>query len=239
MHAEVRVGDRLEVSSPRNNFPLQEDAKGCLLIAGGIGITPLMAMVHELARRHVPFSMHYCTRSPLQTAFLAELRPLVESGIVQCHHDGGDASKGLELGALLKIQKPGTHLYCCGPVGMMKAVAAASAHWAPGSVHFEHFSREMSSSEPTEYPGRDFLVKLARSGATFAVPKGKSILQVLRENGLKCDSSCEAGLCGTCRTRYFEGTPDHHDLVLTSSEQAEYLMLCCARAKSSYIVLDL
>jgi ferredoxin-NADP reductase len=140
LHEEVRVGTLVAGSMPRNNFPLAADAERHLLIAGGIGITPIMAMIAELRRRHAEFHVHYCTRSPEETAFLDDLAVLAALGRVQFHHDGGDPANGLDITATLRDCRPGTHLYYCGPAGMMAAAAAASAHWPPGTVHFEFFA---------------------------------------------------------------------------------------------------
>jgi vanillate O-demethylase ferredoxin subunit len=125
---------------PRNNFPLVAGAERHLLIAGGIGITPIMAMIAELRRRRADFRVHYCTRSPDETAFLDDLAVPAALGRVQFHHDGGDPANGLDIAATLRECRPGTHLYYCGPAGMMAAAAAASAHWPPETVHCEFFA---------------------------------------------------------------------------------------------------
>jgi ferredoxin-NADP reductase len=140
LHEGARVGTLVAASVPRNNFPLVAEATRHLLIAGGIGITPIMAMITELRRRRSEFHVHYCTRSPEETAFLDDLAVLAALGRVQFHHDGGDPAKGLDIAATLREPRPGTHLYYCGPAGMMAAAAAASAHWPPGTVHFEFFA---------------------------------------------------------------------------------------------------
>jgi len=139
-HEHVSVGDFVEASLPRNNFPLAAEAEHHLLIAGGIGITPIMAMIVELRRRRADFRVHYCTRSPAETAFLDDLMILAAQSRVQFHHDGGDPAKGLDLVAILRAYQPGTHLYYCGPAGMMRAAEAAARHWPPGTVHCEYFA---------------------------------------------------------------------------------------------------
>ena len=140
VHEEIRVGDVVEGSIPRNNFPLAPEAERHLLIAGGIGITPIMAMIAELRHRRAEFRVHYCTRSPEETAFLDDLAVLAAQGCVQFHHDGGDPANGLDIAATLRECRAGTHLYYCGPAGMMAAAAAASAHWPSGTVHCEYFA---------------------------------------------------------------------------------------------------
>ena len=139
-HEVVRVGDVIEASLPRNNFPLAANALHYLLIAGGIGITPIMAMVAILRRRRADFLLHYCTRSPEETAFLDDLAVLAAMGRVVFHHDGGNPTKGLDIAAALRDFRPGSHLYYCGPAGMMAAAAAASRHWPPETVHCEYFA---------------------------------------------------------------------------------------------------
>jgi ferredoxin-NADP reductase len=139
-HEVVRVGDIIEASTPRNNFPLAAEAERYLLIAGGIGITPIMAMIAELRRRRADFRVHYCTRSPGETAFLDDLAVLAAQGRVLFHHDGGDPTKGLDIATTLREWRLGTHLYYCGPAGMMAAAAEASQHWPPGTVHCEYFA---------------------------------------------------------------------------------------------------
>jgi ferredoxin-NADP reductase len=139
-HETVRVGDVIEASLPRNNFPLAAEAEHYLLIAGGIGITPIMAMVAVLRRRRADFLLRYCTRSPEETAFLDDLAVLAAMGRVVFHHDGGDPAKGLDIAAILREYRPGTHVYYCGPAGMMAAAAAASRHWPPETVHCEYFT---------------------------------------------------------------------------------------------------
>jgi ferredoxin-NADP reductase len=140
LHEEARVGNLVAASTPRNNFPLAAKAERHLLIAGGIGITPIMAMIAELRRRRAEFHLHYCTRSPEETAFLDDLAVLAAQGRVQFHHDGGDPANGLDIAATLRDRRPGTHLYYCGPTGMMAAAGVASAHWPAGTVHFEFFA---------------------------------------------------------------------------------------------------
>jgi len=139
LHDALRVGVMIRVSPPRNHFPLAPEAQRHLLLAGGIGITPIMAMLAELRRRKADFMLHYCTRSGEETAFLDELSLLAALGRVEFHHDGGDPARGLDIAALLRDYTPGTHLYYCGPQGLMTASRAATAHWPEGSVHCEHF----------------------------------------------------------------------------------------------------
>ena len=239
LHDAARVGDLVEVSLPRNHFPLVDGAERHLLLAGGIGITPIMAMIAELRRRRAEFRLHYCTRAPEKTAFRDELDLLAAMGRVVFHHDGGDPAKGLDIAALLREQPAGMHLYYCGPAGMMAAAAAASAHWTPGSVHCEYFSGPRAAPAARLDDDRPFRVRLARSGGEYDVPAGETIINALRRNGVETRTSCELGYCGACLTRYLAGEPDHRDPILGDKARETHLLICCSRSKSPVLVLDL
>lgn len=237
MHDELIVGDSIIVSHPRNQFPLAtDDVDNHLLIAGGIGVTPMISMVHELESRREEWSMHYCTRSPERTAFRSVLFPYIESRKVTMHHDYGNPANGLDLPALLREPQAGTHVYCCGPSPFMEVAKSALAAWPQNAVHFEFFSS--SGTALNEESNSDFYIKLASSGKLYEVPVGKNILSVLRENGIVVDSDCEDGYCGTCITRYFSGCVEHRDTVLSEDERRNYMMLCCSRAAGT-VELDL
>ena len=238
----VHVGRVLTISCPRNNFPLHEDAEFHLLLAGGIGITPIMAMIHRLRRIGAAFQLHYCTRSPERAAFKSELTALETDGKAVFHYDGGVPAKGLNIARLLAERRLGTHLYACGPAGFIGAVRAGSVHWPKSSLHFELFASPSgeSSDQQESASGGDqaFRIRLARSGTVLDVPEDKSIVQVLREHGVDVATSCESGLCGTCRTRYLEGEPEHRDYVLDDNERREYVLICRSRSRSPLLVLD-
>lgn len=222
------------VSAPRNQFELAEGAKRYVLIAGGIGITPLLPMAATLESRGADFHLYYCTRNRQRTAFLDELEPLIAKGRVTVHHDDGVVDRQLDFARLLSTSEAGCQIYYCGPRPMMQALEKATAHWPEHSVHREFFSAR--DDLPS---GTSFRIRLQKSGRTFDVPPGRSIVQVLRDAGVPVDVSCEEGVCGTCRTKYLEGDPVHRDLVLSDRERTEYVMICCARAKTSELVLDL
>lgn len=236
----LRTGDLIQAEGPRNNFPLGTGQTNTVLIAGGIGVTPLLSMMHELERRGQPYRLHYCARSPEHAAFLRQLSAPPFQVHVEFTFDAGDPAQGLDLRKLLAGAAPGTAVYCCGPEGLMAAVRRAGAHLPPGSLHFESFAA------PGETPQADaatsaFQIELARSGRLLDVPAGKSILSVLREDGLKADSLCEEGYCGTCVVPLLAGEADHRDTVLSDSERQENraIAICCSRAKSPRLTLDL
>ena len=249
LHDRVHVQRTVCVGEVRNNFPLSPNAKHHLLLAGGIGVTPMMAMIGEIQSNGGSFTMHYCSKSPEHTAFRPELEELVAAGRVILHHDGGDPSQGLDIETLLATQENGVHVYYCGPPGFMRAVKRATKHWACGTVHAEHFSsiaspKARQTAEERKAAGDGgvgigFQVVLASTGASYFVANDKSIANVLKENGVHVETSCKSGLCGTCKTRYLEGEVDHHDLIMGEDEQANYLTLCCSRAKSRTLVIDL
>lgn len=239
-HERVREGDVLTVSSPRNNFPLLF-ARHYVLVAGGIGITPLLSMARALQRSGADWRLYYCTRTPERTAFLAELTSPPFAEHVQVHHDGGDPSQGLDMRAVLAHRPPGARLYCCGPEGLMRAVreAATQNQWPREKVHFESFSAG-GVNVALGVEDSEFEVSIRSTGQVLRVPRGQSVLNVLRRNGVRVPSDCEAGTCGTCLTRVCEGQPEHRDSFFTHEPAGDRRMLVCvSRAKSKRLVLDL
>lgn len=230
----VKAGDTVMVSEPVNDFALPPRATDFLFIAGGIGITPILAMIRQVQAAGKRFRLYYCSRSPETTAFKEELGAPGIREFVTIHYDNGDPSCSLDLKPILKERQNREHLYCCGPRPLMEAVRAMTDHWSPTAVHFEAFS----DAETHKAGDRPFRVKLAKTGKTVDVPADKTILEVLRETGLEVPSSCETGTCGTCRTRYSNGEADHRDLVLAEHEKADTIMICVSRAKSDEITLD-
>lgn len=230
----VKVGDTLMVAPPVNDFGLPPRGQDFLFIAGGIGVTPMMAMIHELRAAGKRFRLFYFNRTPEMTAFRDALSAPELKDSVVIHYDQGDPARSYDLKPVLKERQNREHLYCCGPRPLMEAVRAMTDHWSSTAVHFEAFS-EAETHKATDRP---FNVRLARTGKTLAVPADKTILEVLRDNGLDVPSSCETGTCGTCRTKMLDGVADHRDLVLAEHEKADTIMICVSRAKSDEITLD-
>ena len=230
----VKAGDTLMVAPPVNDFGLPPRGQDFLFIAGGIGVTPMMAMIHELRAAGKRFRLFYFNRTPEMTAFRDVLGADGIKDSVVIHYDQGDSARSYDLKPVLKERQNREHLYCCGPRPLMEAVRAMTDHWSPTAVHFEAFSE----AETHKASDRPFNVKLARTGKTVAVPADKTILDVLRDNGLDVPSSCETGTCGTCRTKLLQGVADHRDLVLAEHEKADTIMICVSRAKTDEITLD-
>ena len=239
MHELVQAGDVLAISGPKNHFPLAHEAGRSLLLAGGIGVTPILCMAERLAITGAAFEMHYCTRSAARTAFRERIAASPFAQQVQFHFDDGDAAQKFDIAALLATPEPGTHLYVCGPKGFMDAVlgTARARGWPEAQIHYEFFT-----ADPVQHDSdASFEVQLASSGRIVVVPKDKTVVQALAEAGVEVATSCEQGVCGTCLTRVLEGVPDHKDLYLTPEEQAanDQFTPCCSRAKTARLVLDL
>jgi ferredoxin-NADP reductase len=235
IHDELRAGATLKISAPRNNFPLVEDAEHVILIAGGIGITPIWCMVQRLGALGRSWKLYYSCRSRADMAFLQALEKF-EAKYVQLHFDDEAGGKFLDLAAIVAEAPKNAHLYCCGPEPMLKAFEAATASWPRARVHVEYFTPK---AEPATAGG--FWVELARSKEQYFIPPGKTILQVLYDAGVDVDYSCELGICGACETKVISGIPEHRDSVLSEEEQASNtkVMICCAGCKSERLVLDM
>lgn len=237
MHERVKAGDRLTASAPRNDFPMAAGAREHWLIAGGIGITPILAMARVLAGSGQAFTLHYCARSLETMAYRDEIAGLAGEH-ARFYFDGGDPARGLDLAALLTAPAPGRHVYVCGPKGMIDAVLARcqATQWPREQVHFELFT-----TAKAEASDQAFEVVLARSGRSVRVSAGKTILETLLEAGEEPLSDCRRGECGVCVTEVLAGEPLHRDYYLTESEKAagKSMCICVSRARSTKLVLDL
>lgn len=236
LHDSVREGDVLAISDPHNNFRLARGAKETLLIAGGIGITPLLAMARALAGSGRVFHLHYFVRSPQHAAFREDLAAFAGRFTVYEALDAPATRSRLE--AILAARRDGGHVYVCGPAPMLEAARAIAelAGWPDEAIHFEYFKNARMIDDSSA-----FEVALARSAMTLRVPGGQTIVDVLRANGVFVPTSCEQGACGTCMTTVLDGVPDHQDVFLSKAEQASgaCMMPCVSRAKSARLVLDL
>lgn len=233
---EVAEGDTLMVGEPANLFALSDKARSFILVAGGIGITPMMAMLHTLRAEGVrPFKLFYFTRDPQGTAFLDDLADPELAGRVVIHHDQGDPARSYDLWKIFEKVAAGAHVYCCGPQALMDAVSDMTGHWPDSAIHFESFgadTRPRADDQPFE-------VELRRSGRRLQVPADRTLLEVLRQAQVAVPSSCESGTCGSCKVRLLEGQADHRDLVLLPEEKGDHIMVCVSRACGSTLALDL
>jgi vanillate O-demethylase ferredoxin subunit len=238
MHDGVLQDDLLTIGTPRNLFALDEGGARHILLAGGIGVTPLLSMAQRLDAIGADFELHYCARSVERMAFREELRSAPYAGRVRFHLDDGAPEQKLDMAGLCTPDTC-THLYVCGPKGFMDAVLATARQrgWPEDRLHYEFFA---AASVPAEDSGA-FAVKLASSGQVVQVQADCSVVQALARAGIDLPVACEQGICGTCLTRVLEGEPDHRDLFLSTAEQArnDQFTPCCSRAKGPLLVLDL
>jgi len=232
IHRQLRPGDLVTVSTPRNNFPFV-DAARYVFVAGGIGITPLIAMMRAASAGNRPWTLFYCNRRNEDAPFLAEIEAL--GGEISLH--ASEAGTRLDIKQRLATARKDTMVYCCGPERLMTAVEEATATWPEGSVRFEWFTPRQ---RPDGETSGGFDVVCQASGLTVTVPPDKSILAALTESGIDLPSSCEQGICGTCEVRVISGDVDHRDSILSSGERAanQSMMICVSRARCSRLVLD-
>lgn len=236
VHA-LNEGEEIEISEPRNLFALHQDAEHSILLAGGIGITPILSMAHALDRAGASYELHYCCRSPERGAFVDRLRQ--GNGASRTHLYFDDSGPRIDMAAVLAEPGDEKHLYVCGPAGFIDAAlgCAQVRGWNSANLHREFFGA------PAPAVGADivFQVRIASTGTVVTVPADETIVQALRRHGIHIDTQCEQGVCGTCETRVLEGIPDHRDLYLTPDEQEgnKVILPCCSRARTSMLTLDL
>ncbi len=232
MHSSLTVGDVLNVSAPRNHFPLEESAPYTVLIAGGIGITPIWSMLQRLNAVQNPWHLHYACRSRDDMAFLDALEGRSN---VHLHFDN-EAGGPLDVASIINNLQPHSHVYCCGPLPMLDVFDAATRHISPDRKHVEYFQ---AKDAPATEGG--YTICLSRSNLELLVPKGKTILEVLEQAGVSVESSCTEGTCGACETKVLEGLPDHRDTVLSAARKNsnKTMMICCSGSKTPILVLDI
>jgi len=239
VHDQVSEGDKLSIGEPRNLFPLDHGARRHLLIAGGIGVTPILCMAERLSHQGADFEMHYCTKTPEQTAFRERIGNSPFADRVSFHYSRIAPATRLDADALLSDPQPDTHLYVCGPNPFKDHIldTARGCGWDEALLHREYFAADEVDHEGD----RAFEVMLAGSGEVIEIPADRSVLEVLLEREIDIPYACENGVCGTCVTRVLEGEPDHRDMFLTPDEKAtnEEFAPCCSRAKSARLILDI
>jgi vanillate O-demethylase ferredoxin subunit len=245
MHDQLRVGQAITIGAPRNNFLLREDATHSVLFGGGIGITPILSMAQRLAQIGAPWTLHYAARTREQAAFVDQLELLAAAsgGSLHLNFDGGSPDRMLDLRAAVEASPAGSDFYCCGPLRMLQSFEAATAKCEPRRVHREYFAAPAAPAATAPATGGDDAIKvrLARSGKTIDVPAGTSVLDAILLEGVDTPYSCMAGICGACMTGVVAGVPDHRDFVLSESEReaGDRMIICCSRARTKELTLDL
>jgi len=235
----LALGQELTIGGPRNHFPLANAHNSAVLIAGGIGVTPIMTMAQTLDRDNIPFAFHYLTRSRAAMAFRKELQASRFSPSLQLRHDDDEGiASPAELERRIGHPASGRHLYICGPRPLIAGCIAAADRvgWSKEAIHVEHFK-----GPDEQVSGAPVTLHLARRGLTVEVPGDRTLARALVEAGIEVPVSCEQGICGTCLVAVTAGTPDHRDSFLTEEERArgDYIALCCSRALSPSLSLDL
>ena len=232
MHNQTEEGTALRISAPENTFPLKE-APEYLLIAGGIGVTPIYSMAQYLAKQEKSFRIIYCSRSAEESPYLTELVNTFGEKLTVNHTEGVSENRFDFWNYFAEVKN--IHVYCCGPEPLMEEIKAISGHWPEGRVNFENF-------KPVEVTRADdvaFEVTLQKSNQTITVPADRSILEAIRDAGIKATSSCESGTCGSCKSKLVEGDVDHRDMVLMEDEKADYIMICVSRPTTGDLTIDL
>lgn len=239
VHEQLRCGTALAISAPRNHFALDEGEHDSLLVAGGIGITPILCMYRRLCELGRRVRIVYCARSARQAPFLAELTAL--GGDIVLHFDDEHGGRPFDLERLLAEQPKDIHAYCCGPSAMISAFEAACASHGIGNAHVERFAAP-STIAASNAPGGSYTVYLKRSDRTVEVPTGQSLLDALLAADIRCDHSCREGVCGACETGVLDGQVEHRDFLLSDAEKAasKTMLICVSTAKDGGpLVLDL
>lgn len=237
LHDQVEVGDLLRIGPPRCHFALVETAPHSVLVAGGIGVTPIWCMAQRLDEIGASWEMHYAARTRAHAALLEEIERAgaTGAGAVSTYFNlGGDPL--MDLRAIVAAAPEGAHFYCCGPLALLDAYKQACAGLPSDRVHFEQFT----AAAPAALDG-GYVVELAKSRRAITVEPGQSILDALAAAGIRASYSCREGVCGSCETAVLAGAPDHRDAILTDDERAEgkTMMICCSGSLSPRLVLDL
>ncbi len=239
VHQQLRVGTTLPISPPLNNFKLQESSPRSVLIAGGIGVTPIYCMLQHLVAQTRPVELIYCARSRREAAFIEGIEKLTASAVPLTLHFDQEQGGPPDLASLLRGRGDDSHYYCCGPTPMLDAFERTCEQLNYPNAHIERFA----AAPMPQTPSHGFEVVCAKSGKTVQVPAGKSILDALIDSGLSPDFSCKEGVCGSCETAVleFDGELEHHDGILTKLEResGKTMMICVSRCSGKRIELDI
>jgi len=241
VHEQLRIGTQLPISAPRNNFALDESARHSVLVAGGIGVTPMLSMLDRLVALSRQVDVIYCARSRREAPFVERVKALALDGDVRVTWHFDDERGGPpRLDELLAACPADTHVYCCGPGPMLDAFELACAEHGYANRHIERFSAASDVADAA-MAQEGYRVELRRSGKTLDVPVGASLLDTLLEAGVKHDFSCREGVCGACETKVLAGEVDHRDSILGKAERAanKTMMVCVSGCRKGPLVLDL
>lgn len=245
IHEQLRVGAVIGLTQPRNHFKLDESGEVSVLVAGGIGITPLLSMLRQLAAQRRKAHLIYCARSRAQAGFLDELTALASADISIALHFDDESGGPPDLVALLEpFVSDAAHFYACGPAPMLAAYEEACVALGQAHVHLERFAAPPSAQGDTQTPvteSREYVVELRRSKRTIVVKPGQTLLNAVLDAGMAANYSCCEGICGACETPVLEGDVEHLDSLLNDEERAasKTMMICVSRAKSDRVVLDM
>lgn len=233
IHENWRAGHLLEISTPKNNFPMEESAGHTVMIAGGIGITPMLPMIARLEALGKRWELHYVASTRDRAAYLDRIACYDR---VTVAFDGEPGGRRLDLQAIVDAAPVDAHLYCCGPTGMLNAFVAVTARRPKGHAHIEYFSAETEIATDGGYT-----LELRKSGKTITVDEGETMLDALLTAGVDVGFACSEGVCGTCEVKVLAGVPDHRDHFLSDDDKAanRAVMVCCSGSKTPSLVLDL
>lgn len=238
LHAQVNVGDKLQVGLPRNRFRVPQHTKRAILMARGIGVTPILSIADHLKRQAIPFELHYvyAMMSPGSFAEMIAASNFAEN--VEYYYESGELNKLLNPATILADRPEETQLFICGVDWWQDPIIniAEQKGWSKERIHVERFTAKV----PPAALDKVFEVKIASTGAVYKIPGDKTVTAFLEEQGVKIPTSCEQGMCGTCKVKVIEGEADHRDKRLSDQEKAEgYFLACVSRAKSDMLVLNI
>jgi uncharacterized protein len=233
MHTQIKQGDTLLCSSPKNEFPISKDAEHSILIAGGIGITPMLSMLQKLTSQNKSVEIHYTVKHQTDFIFKDKIKKI--AGEHSYFYASRDQGSRIDLATLMKKSEQGTHIYVCGPVRLINAVRdlGNENNWQDNHIHFESFGAQSNTNN------KDIEIHLSKSDKTMTVPADKSILDYLLEQNIDVPHQCKRGECGLCITNVLKGEADHNDLCLDKETRKSSMCLCVSRAKNKSLTLEL
>lgn len=239
MHQHLKEDGTISISPPQNHFSLDESSAYSILVAGGIGITPILAMMMSLEEQGKKWELHYVSRDKNRAPLLSQIIVMQNSlkfGIIHLYFSRAEPSSRLDLPAIISRAPKDSHFYCCGPKSLLNDYIKCLEHVSSEKVHLEHFHSEQTAANQGK-----FTIVLARSGMEIDVHQGQTVLDVLKKHSINISYACGEGVCGSCEVQVLEGLPDHRDNVLSDTEKDENksMMVCCSGSLSDRLILDL